>query len=139
MKRLLLAILLVSAFTVSAIAGNIQSQDNAVSDAALSWLTLVDNGSCTASWENASEQFRQATTSGQWCQAVTSARTPFGKLLSRKLVAETQSLSLPGAPDGEYVVMRFASSFEKKSEGVETVTFSRERDGVWRAAGYFVK
>jgi serine/threonine-protein kinase len=99
----------------------------------------VDNGSCTASWENGSEQFRQATTSGLWCQAVTSARTPFGKLLSRKLVAETQSLSLPGAPDGEYVVMRFASSFEKKSEGVETVTFSRERDGVWRAAGYFVK
>jgi hypothetical protein len=38
-------------------------------------------------------------------------------------------LTLPGAPDGEYVVFQFNTSFEQKSAAVETVTAIREKDG----------
>jgi hypothetical protein len=62
-----------------------------------------------------------------------------GKLLSRKLTKAQSATSLPGAPDGNYVVMQFDSSFANKKNAVETVTFMQEKDGKWKAAGYYIK
>ena len=50
----------------------------------------------------------------------------------------TPSTTLPGAPDGEYVVFQFDTAFQNKAMAVETVTFVRDADGLWRAVGYFV-
>jgi hypothetical protein len=50
-----------------------------------------------------------------------------------------RTTSLPGAPDGDYVVIRFATSFEKKKSAIETVTPMRERNGTWRVSGYYIK
>ena len=47
--------------------------------------------------------------------------------------------SLPGAPDGEYRVFQFDTSFEHKQTAVETVTAVLETDGSWRIAGYFIR
>jgi hypothetical protein len=41
---------------------------------------------------------------------------------SRMLQNATSTTTLPGAPDGEYVVFQFNASFEYKSAAVETVT-----------------
>jgi hypothetical protein len=49
------------------------------------------------------------------------------------------SQSLPGAPDGEYVVIQFATSFENKKSAIETVTPMLDSDGEWRVSGYFIK
>jgi hypothetical protein len=46
--------------------------------------------------------------------------------------------SLPGAPDGSYVVIELSTSFEKKAEAIETVTPMLE-EGVWRVSGYFIR
>jgi len=46
---------------------------------------------------------------------------------------------MPGAPDGQYVLMQFETSFTNKKSAVETITFMLEKDGQWRAAGYFIK
>ncbi len=47
--------------------------------------------------------------------------------------------SLPGAPDGQYVVIQYESSFEHKKSAIETVTPSQGADGHWRVSGYFIK
>jgi len=47
--------------------------------------------------------------------------------------------SMPGAPDGEYVVIQFESSFANKESAVETVTPMKGEDGVWRVSGYYIK
>jgi len=47
--------------------------------------------------------------------------------------------TLPGAPDGEYVVFQFNASFDQKAAAVETVTAIREKDGTWHVGGYFIK
>jgi hypothetical protein len=47
--------------------------------------------------------------------------------------------TLPGVPDGEYVVVQFDTSFEKKKTAIETVTPMKEPDGRWRVSGYFIK
>ena len=68
-----------------------------------------------------------------------SFRKPLGNLVSRKLKSAQPATSLPGAPDGQYVVMQFETSFADKKSAVETVTFALEKDGRWRSTGYFIK
>jgi hypothetical protein len=103
------------------------------------WLLLIDNQSYAASWDDAASLFKNAVTQEKWQAAVQTARGPFGPLKSRALKSATITKTLPGAPDGEYVVFQFNTGFEKKAAAVETVTAIREPDGRWRVGGYFVK
>ncbi len=47
--------------------------------------------------------------------------------------------TLPGAPDGDYVVIRCETAFQKKKSSVETVTPMKDKDGIWRVSGYFIQ
>jgi hypothetical protein len=47
--------------------------------------------------------------------------------------------TLPGAPDGKYVVIQFESSFSNKKAAIETVTLMMDSDVKWRVSGYFIK
>lgn len=103
------------------------------------WLALVDQGQYSKSWENAAAYFKAAVGKEQWQTSLTAARKPFGKVLSRKLRSTQYATTLPGAPDGHYVVIQFQTSFERKSSAVETVTPMRDQDGKWRVAGYYIR
>jgi hypothetical protein len=108
-------------------------------EAAKKWLTLVDKGEYGKSWATAAGYFKGAVAENQWEQAVTAVRGPLGKVISRKVKSRQYATSLPGAPDGEYVVIQFDTSFEKKKSAVETLTPMKEKDGSWRVSGYFIK
>lgn len=103
------------------------------------WLALVDSGKYADSWQEASQLFRAAVTKEQWQSTLQASRDPLGKMLSRKLKSATYTKTLPGAPDGEYVVIQYESSFEHKQSAVETVTPMLDKDGKWRVSGYFIK
>ena len=75
----------------------------------------------------------------QWRQSIGGARGPLGKLVSRRLQSARYTRTLPGAPDGEYVVLRYATTFEHKKDAFETVTPMKDDDGVWRVSGYFIR
>ena len=104
-----------------------------------SWLGLTDAGKYDDSWAQAAETFKAAVTPDQWVGAMNSVRTPLGKLVARRLKSATYTKSLPGAPDGEYVVLEFDATFEHKQAAVETVTPMLEKDGKWRVSGYFIR
>ncbi len=140
MKRFLLFALMVCA--ASGATRPLRAADTpetAAEKASLSWLALVDDGKYAESWQEAAELFRQAVPQAQWPGMVEKARSPFGKLVSRKLKAATFTHELPGAPAGDYVVIQYDTDFEKKTGATETVTPMKDRDGVWRVSGYFVK
>lgn len=103
------------------------------------WLALTDRGDAATSWEHASSLFQHAVTAEQWGQALRPAREPLGPLVERTLVAAKPTTALPGAPDGEYVVLTFRSSFAHKQSAIETVTSMRDADGSWRVSGYFIR
>lgn len=103
------------------------------------WLALVDSGKYAESWQQASQLFKGHITSEQWLRALRTTRDPLGKMLSRKIISATYTKTLPGVPDGEYVVIRYESSFEHKKSAVETITPMLETDGTWRVSGYFIK
>ena len=70
---------------------------------------------------------------------MTGVRKPLGNMISRKVQSKIYTASLPGAPDGEYVVIEFVTSFEKKKSAIETITSMLDRDGKWRVSGYYIK
>jgi hypothetical protein len=119
-------------------AGDAGKETAAVS-AAEKWLAMVDAGNYAASWKEAAAFFRNAVKPEQWEQAMQSVRKPLGKLLSRKVQTKMHRTSLPGAPDGEYVVVQFETSFENKKATRETVTPMMDKDGKWRVSGYYIK
>jgi hypothetical protein len=116
-----------------------QSQEDAAQRAAEQWLALVDGAQYAASWDQAAAGFKRAITADQWEQAVTRARQPFGQFKSRKVKSRKYSTTLPGAPDGQYVVVEFESTFEHKAAAIETAVMMLESDGSWRIAGSFIK
>jgi len=107
--------------------------------AAEAWLKLVDQGEFGKSWETAAALFKGAVTEEQWQQQMTASRRPLGKRIFRKVTLAKYETALPGAPDGEYVVIQFKSAFENKVNAVETVTPMKDPDGEWRVAGYSLK
>jgi uncharacterized protein DUF4019 len=113
---------------------------NAAAQAAVeSWLGLVDGQRYAESWQAAGAFFKNAVTEQKWQEAVQTARGPLGPLKSRTVKSTTSSKTMPGAPDGDYVLLQFNTTFERKAAAVETVTMVREADGVWRVVGYFVR
>ncbi|MRR34357.1 DUF4019 domain-containing protein [bacterium] len=130
---------LLLALTVPAFAASNATGEQTAIKAAESWLALVDGGKYGQSWRESAEYFRNAVTLEQWEQSLTSVRRPLGRLVSRKVQDVLRTTTLPGAPDGDYVVIRFATSFDKKKSAIETVTPMRERNGTWRVSGYYIK
>ena len=115
------------------------SPEEAAKRAAEAWLQLVDSGQYGLSWDGASTLFKGAIIRDQWINAVTGVRRPLGPLKDRKLQSATRTRTLPGAPDGDYVVLQYETSFTNKQRAVETVTPMKETDGQWRVSGYYVK
>jgi hypothetical protein len=107
--------------------------------AADAWLSLVDQNRYSDSWQQAASYFQEAIDVDQWVKSMQTVRKPFGKVLSRKISSKQYTQSLPGAPDGHYVVIQFQSVFELKKGAVETVTPMLDTDGKWKVSGYFIR
>ena len=138
-NRILALALLGLSFGTSSSHAEEPNKDQPAVAAAEKWLTLVDEGKYRESWKEAAGYFRNAVTAEQWERSASGVRKPLGKLLSRKLKSAKPMTSLPGAPDGDYVVIEFTTSFENKRSAVETVTPLKDKDGKWRVSGYYIR
>jgi predicted SnoaL-like aldol condensation-catalyzing enzyme len=116
-----------------------QAAEKGAITASVVWLSLVDQGKYLESWDQASELFKAAVTKEQWQSSLKAVRPPLGKMLERKLKSKQYTKTLPGAPDGEYVVIQYETSFEKKKSAIETVTPMLDKDGKWKVSGYYIK
>lgn len=107
--------------------------------AARAWLQVVDQNQYGRSWLNAASLFRSAVPKDTWRMQLAGVRKPLGEVVRRDLIGAKSTTSLPGAPDGEYVVLQFRTHFRRKASAIETVTPMRDTDGVWRVGGYYIK
>ncbi len=121
-----------------AIASNAGKEKAAIS-AAKKWLAIVDAGDYAASWKEAAAFLKNTVKPEQLELSMKATRKPLGKVTSRKMKTKNYRTSLPGAPDGEYVVIQFETSFENKKKSIETVTPMKDKDGKWRVSGYYIK
>lgn len=102
------------------------------------WLALIDRQNYSESWAQSGSLFRSRVTQQRWTEMARQVREPLGGAISRKVLSATTTRTLPRAPEADYVVLRFQTSFQAKSEAIETLTVVLE-DGQWRAVGYFIK
>ncbi|MFC2085798.1 DUF4019 domain-containing protein [Bacteroidota bacterium] len=115
-----------------------QAEADAIA-AADHWLAIVDEAAWLQSHTEASQLFKSAVAPDLWVQQISAARTPFGPFISRTLTGSQYATSLPGAPDGEYVVLTYQAKFKNKANATETVTPMKDSDGTWRVSGYYIK
>ena len=125
-------------YTRPAFENNPEAEAAAV-EAARPWLALVDGKLYEASWKQAAAQFQKAAPQEEWAQKSSGVREPLGNVREREVRSAKYATSLPGAPDGEYIIIvQFDTRFEHKDHAVETVTLVKE-DGRWHATGYYVR
>ena len=131
---ILLAIILSSGAAMSE-----QTKEDIAIQAAEDWLATVDALGYGKSWDMAASFFKNALPKEQWTKSMNAFRKPLGTLINRKLKSKKYMTNLPGAPDGEYVVIQFETSFENKKKAIETVTPMLDSDGQWKVSGYYIK
>jgi hypothetical protein len=140
-KRLFMAVSLLLLILLAAppVGAAVKDGSQAAQKAALAWLTLVDQGKYRASWQESGAFFQGAMDAEKWDQLMQGVRKPLGKTLSRKFFSAQARQTMPGAPDGQYFLLLFKTSFAKKKSAEERVTLIQEKGRGWRVVGYFIK
>jgi hypothetical protein len=135
LSTLTISILLVLACSLHA---NEAAEKAALASATV-WLALADEGKYSETWDQAAGYFKNALNKDQWIDSLKRGRSPLGKAVTRKPKSKMYTKTLPGAPDGEYVVIMYDTQFENKKSAVETVTPMLDKDGKWRVSGYYIQ
>ncbi|WP_404335351.1 DUF4019 domain-containing protein [Sphingomonas sp. MMS12-HWE2-04] len=107
-------------------------------DAAKAWVALVDQGNWHESWQTAAATFRGQVSDAGWAEMITPVRKPLGAAVVRKFASVVKTKTLPGAPEGDYEVLKFQTNFAQRSGSTETIIVVREASA-WRVAGYFIR
>ena len=129
------AALLLGATSAQATDDKATAATQAGRQAALRWLAFVDHEKYGTSWEEAAALFRASVGREAWVSGLRENRQPLGAVLSRTLQAEDYSTTLPGAPAGQYVTLRFGTVFEPGGSRIETLVLAPVA-GTWRVLGY---
>lgn len=107
--------------------------------AAQAWLVLVDAGKYPQSWDAAAALLKQAVPREKWTKDFGAQHQQLGQVLSRQRKGAQVATKVKDIPEGEYVVIQFDTAFVNKRQVQETVVTSREKDGRWRVAGYWIQ
>lgn len=132
---------LILVLTLAGIAGALMTVAGPAEDEASTsgqkWLSLLDDQKYEESWNQAASMFRDQVKQEQWVVALKRSREPLGALVSRTSPRVEFTKSLRGAPDGEYAIIHFATTFKNKGDVTERLTLVKE-DGRWQAAAYAI-
>jgi hypothetical protein len=129
-----LAAALVSSFAHAQDAASVAQ----ATEAAGRWLAAADAGKADVAWDQSASAFQAAVPRAALNDIVKGARAPFGEVQARELTSTDYTRSMPGVPEGEYVVIQYTTRFNK-GNATETVVPMRDRDGSWKVSGYFIK
>lgn len=117
----------------------VSQRENQALKAAEQFLAFVDAGQYQNSYAATSTLFRSQVSQKEWVAKVAGTRPNFGAVISRQLQKAKYLTSVPGAPDGQYFVFVFRTSFKHKKRARELVTTNKDKDGRWRVSGYFIR
>jgi hypothetical protein len=114
------------------------SEELAAQRQALGFLGYLDQGRFADSYSYTGMLLRNQLDREAFASKVESARANTGALQSRELVDAGYTTSVPGAPEGQYVILHYHSSFVRRPDTVETLTLALAK-GYWRIDGWYIK
>jgi len=133
--RLILVVTLVG--IASALMTAATPAEDEASAAGQKWLALLDDLKYGESWSQAGSMFRDEVNQDQWVAVLKRLREPMGPMISRTAARIDFVKTLRGAPDGDYAIIHFTTSFKNKSGVTERLTLVKE-GGRWQAAAYAI-
>lgn len=99
------------------------------------WLSTVDKGDYSKSWDEMSSITKNTVKKDEWEQIMTKTRKPLGAVKVRS-VADIRSATNPkNLPAGNYMVMIYKTSFATKPDSHELVTLFLQ-NGQWNVLTY---
>jgi hypothetical protein len=116
----------------------VKAATDAAAKTAQAWLALDDANNWDACWDALAPAVKGQIPRDAFADSLRTVRNEFGALKTRNPRSVTFTHKLPGAPDGDYVVLQYETDFAKGS-ALETVIPMRTPDGSWRVSGYFVQ
>jgi hypothetical protein len=114
------------------------AEEQAAERQALGFLGYLDHGRYADSYAYTGMLIRAQLDREAFAKQIEKTRAGVGPLLSRELIDASYTTTVPGAPDGQYVVLHYAVSFANRQEEVETMVLAFAK-GYWRVSGYYIK
>ncbi len=114
------------------------AEEQAAERQALGFLGYLDHGRFADSYAYTGMLIRTQLDRNAYAKQLEKARAGVGALLSRELINATYTTTVPGAPEGQYVVLNYGASFANRQQAEETVTLAFAK-GYWRVSGYYIK
>jgi hypothetical protein len=105
---------------------------------ALGFLGYLDHGRYADSYAYTGMLIRATNDRDAFALQIKKARAGTGALQSRNLIDASYATSVPGAPEGQYVLLHYQASFANRPDAVETLTLAFAK-GYWRVSGYYIK
>ena len=144
LARSIFAFLLLVAMTAvpalaqdSGMSGEHAGAKEAAQEAATEWLELTDTGEFAQSYEQSAALMTEKVNQKQWEQKIGQREKQLGALQSREFAEAQYRDSLQQLPDGEYVLLRYESQFEKAK--FNEVLLAMKEDGEWKVASYTLR
>ena len=105
---------------------------------ALGFLGYLDQGRFADSYAYTGMLIRAQLDRDAFSAQIQKTRAGTGALQSRELIDAGYTTTVPGAPEGQYVVLHYHASFANRQDAVETLTLAFAK-GYWRVVGYYIK
>ncbi len=105
---------------------------------ALGFLGYLDQGRFADSYAYTGMLIRTQIDRAKFAAQIEKTRTGTGALQMRALLDANYSTTVAGAPEGQYVVLHYHTSFANRPDTVETLTLAFAK-GYWRVSGYYIK
>jgi len=115
-----------------------EKDDDEVVAESRKWLGLIDDGKAGLAWDGADASLRASVTRAKWIDGIRELRKPYGAVKARKTTQIARAHSLPGAPDGDYVIVQFDTEFANGKHASELVTWTLTNTS-WRVSGYQIR
>ena len=106
-------------------------------NAASQWLAMVDQGKYADAWNGAADAIKKGGNEQQFAEAMRAQREPMGKVTSRALEASQYAKNPPNFPPGEYVELKYKTSFHNAPSVEELLQLVKTSDGSWKVGAYF--
>ena len=103
------------------------------------WLGQLDRHQYAETYAGLSSAAKASATETQWAKAMEVVRKTKGSAVTRKPIRSGDTMSGGNMQGQEYRMVQFDAAFTDGTSGIETVTLTKDPDGVWKPAGYFIR
>ena len=111
--------------------------EEAARNTAEQWLAKADAGDHAGNWAMTTPEFQVQIRKEDWVARQETFYQQLGRPTRRELLAAKYTASVPGTPEGEYVLIQYRRDARAGGPVLETLTMKRSGEK-WQTAGYWV-